>query len=220
MILYSFFRSSAAYRVRIAMHLKGLTPEQRFIHLGKKLNRLPEYKAVNPQGFVPYLLEGEGEAQIGLSQSLAIIEYLDEIHPQPPLLPATPMDRAFARSIAQIIACDIHPLNNPRVLDVLNNDFNVSSERRTQWYCSWIHEGFSAIEKMLVARDKKAGGKSKFCVGDFPTVADICLIPQVNNANRFKCALDAFPRIMEINVTALQHPAFIAAMPANQADAE
>ena len=220
MILYSFFRSSAAYRVRIAMHLKGLTPEQRFIHLGKKLNRLPEYKAVNPQGFVPYLLEGEGDDQIGLAQSLAIIEYLDEIHPQPPLLPATPMDRAFARSIAQIIACDIHPLNNPRVLDVLSSDFNVSSERKTQWYCSWIHDGFTAIEKMLVARDKKTGRKSKFCAGDFPTVADICLIPQVNNANRFKCALDAFPRIMEINANALQHPAFDAAQPAKQADAE
>ena len=220
MILYSFFRSSAAYRVRIAMNLKGLKPEQRFIHLGKKLNRLPEYKAINPQGFVPYLLEGDGDDQVGLAQSLAIIEYLDEIQPQPPLLPATPMDRAFARSIAQIIACDIHPLNNPRVLDVLTGDFNVSSERKTQWYCGWIHDGFTAIEKMLVARDKKAARKSTFCAGDFPTVADICLIPQVNNANRFKCALDAFPRIMEIYDNAMKHPAFDAAQPAKQPDAE
>lgn len=220
MILYGFFRSSAAYRVRIAMNLKGLKPEQRFIHLGKKLNRLPEYKAINPQGFVPYLFEGEGDEQVGLAQSLAIIEYLDETQPQPPLLPATPIDRAFARSIAQIIACDIHPLNNPRVLDVLTADFNVGSERKTQWYCSWIHDGFSAIEKMLVARDKKTGKKSAFCAGDFPTIADICLIPQVNNANRFKCALDAFPRIMEIYGNAMKHPAFDAAQPAKQPDAE
>ncbi len=220
MILYSFFRSSAAYRVRIALHLKGLQLEQRFIHLGKKLNREPEYKAVNPQGFVPYLLIGEGKEQIGLAQSLAIIEYFDEIQPEPPLLPKDPLDRAFARSIAQIIACDIHPLNNPRVLDVLTGDFNISSERKTQWYCGWIHDGFTAIEKMLVERDKRTGKRSKFCAADFPTVADICLIPQVNNANRFKCTLDAFPRIMEIYDNAMKHPAFIAAMPANQADAE
>src|SRR5260221_11056853 len=169
MILYSFFRSSAAYRVRIAMNLKGFKPEQRFVHLGKKLNRLPEYKAVNPQGFVPYLLIGEGKEQIGLAQSLAIIEYFDDIQPDPPLLPKDPLDRAFARSIAQIIACDIHPLNNPRVLDVLTGDFNVGSERKTQWYCGWFSNRFSAIETILARHGMRFGTWTKLCVNDVPT---------------------------------------------------
>src|SRR5260221_12427133 len=187
MILYSFFRSSAAYRVPTAMTLTGFKPAQPFVPLGKKLTRLPESKAVNPQGFVPYLLIGEGKEQIGLAQSLAIIEYFDDIQPEPPLLPKDPLDRAFARSIAQIIACDIHPLNNPRVLDVLTGDFNVGSERKTQWHCGWISDGFSAIEKMLAERDKRNGRRKKFCPACFPTRAHICLIPQANKANRFKC---------------------------------
>jgi maleylacetoacetate isomerase len=222
MILYGFFRSSAAYRVRIAMNLKGLVPEHRSIQLAQKLNRTPEYKAVNPQGFVPYLIEDESDTggNFALSQSLAIIEYLDETHPEPPLLPKDPRDRAFARSIAQIIACDIHPLNNPRVLDTLAADFSMNDSQRTQWYCHWIHEGFTAIEALL-ERDEKGRGKANlFCVGDMPTIADICLIPQVANANRFKCALDKFPRILAINDRALKLPAFDLAQPIRQTDAQ
>jgi maleylacetoacetate isomerase len=221
MILYGFFRSSAAYRVRIAMNLKGLAPEHRSIQLAQKLNRTPEYKAVNPQGFVPYLIEEDGSegSTFALSQSLAIIEYLDETHPEPPLLPSNPRDRAFARSIAQIIACDIHPLNNPRVLDTLAADFSMNDSQRTQWYCGWIHEGFTAIETLLAREEKQRGKASLFCVGDMPTIADICLIPQVANANRFKCTLDKFPRIMAINDRALKLPAFDLAQPAKQADA-
>jgi maleylacetoacetate isomerase len=221
MILYGFFRSSAAYRVRIAMNLKGLAPEHRSIQLAQKLNRTPEYKAVNPQGFVPYLIEedgGEGST-FALSQSLAIIEYLDETHPEPPLLPGNPRDRAFARSIAQIIACDIHPLNNPRVLDTLAADFSMNDSQRTQWYCRWIQEGFTAIETLLEREEKQRGKANSFCVGDVPTIADICLIPQVANANRFKCALDKFPRIVAINDRALKLPAFDLAQPAKQPDA-
>ncbi len=215
MILYGFFRSSASYRVRIAMNLKGLVPEHRSIHLAKKLNRTDEYRAINPQGFVPYLIEGAGDDQFALAQSLAIIEYLDETHPNPPLLPANPRDRAFARCIAQMIACDIHPLNNPKVLDKITADFGMTEAQKTQWYCSWIHEGFTAIETMLNRRNVA----SKFCVGDTPTIADICLIPQVTNANRFKCTLDKFPTIMKIYDEAMKVAAFDAAQPGKQADA-
>jgi maleylacetoacetate isomerase len=215
MILYGYFRSSAAYRVRIAMNLKGLAPEQRSIHLAKKLNRTDEYRAINPQGFVPYLIEDEGDEKFALSQSLAIIEYLDETHPNPPLLPRDPRARAFARSIALMIACDIHPLNNPKVLDKLTADFAMTDAQKTHWYCGWIHEGFSAVEAMLARRKTETA----FCVGEAPTIADICLIPQVANANRFKCALDQFPRINAINERALKHPAFDAAQPMKQPDA-
>lgn len=215
MILYGYFRSSAAYRVRIAMNLKGLTPEQRSIHLAKKHNRTDEYRAINPQGFVPYLIEDDGDGKFALSQSLAIIEYLDETHPNPPLLPRDPRDRAFARSIALTIACDIHPLNNPKVLDKLTADFAMTDAQKTQWYCGWIHEGFTAIEEMLARRKTQ----SAFCVGDTPTIADICLIPQMTNANRFKCALDKFPIINAIYDRAMQLPAFDAAQPMKQADA-
>lgn len=217
MILYGFFRSSASYRVRIAMNLKGLTPEHRPIQLAKKMQNTDEYRTINPQGFVPYLIDDDNlqKESFSLAQSLAIIEYINDIHPEPPLLPADPRDRALARSIALMIACDIHPLNNPKVLDTLTGNFGISDEQKAQWYCGWIHEGFTAIEALL-ARQKNSG---KYCVGDIPTIADICLIPQVTNANRFKCALDKFPRIMEIYHHAMQHPAFDAAQPSKQADA-
>jgi maleylacetoacetate isomerase len=215
MILYGYFRSSAAYRVRIAMNLKGLNPEQRSIHLAKKVQLTDEYRAINPQGFVPCLIDDDDTQSFSLAQSLAIIEYINEIHPEPPLLPANPRDRALARSIALLIACDIHPLNNPKVLDTLTATFGMTDEQKTRWYCGWIHEGFTALEELLV-RQKNQG---KYCVGNTPTIADICLIPQVTNANRFKCALDKFPRIMEIYNRAMQHPAFDAAQPSKQADA-
>ena len=212
MILYGYFRSSAAYRVRIAMNLKSLAPEQRSVHLAKKLNLTPKYKAVNPQGLVPYLLDDDFQ----LSQSLAIIEYLDELYPDPPLLPKDIRDRATARAIAQLIACDIHPLNNTRVLSYLTDKLQVSDTQKTEWYCHWIHEGFTALEKILAARKIP----SMFCVGDTPTIADICLIPQIANANRFKCSLDKFPHIMAVAHNAQKLAAFVDAEPFKQKDAE
>ncbi|MBI3716333.1 MAG: maleylacetoacetate isomerase [Betaproteobacteria bacterium] len=210
MIVYGYFRSSASYRLRIALNLKGLAPEMRFVHLLKGEQHNPAYREVNPQGFVPYFIDGDFQ----LSQSMAIIEYLDETHPEPPLLPKDPRDRALVRQIAQIVACDIHPLNNTRILTYLSKDLKVSDEQKAQWYCRWIHDGFSVIEGLLATR------KDRFCVGDTPTLADICLIPQVANAARFKCSMEPFPLIAAINQRALELPAFAAAHPLKQPDAE
>jgi maleylacetoacetate isomerase len=211
MIVYDYFRSSAAFRLRIALNLKGLTPERRYVHLANNAHRTAEYRAINPQGFVPYLI---GDNGFELSQSLAIIEYLDETHPQPPLMPTDAQERAVARSIAQIVACDIHPINNKRILDKLTDDFHVTDEVKTRWYCGWIQEGFVAIEKIL----EKRKVKNAFCVGATPTLADICLIPQVANANRFKCALEAFPCIVDVHHRAMKLSAFHDAQPSLQPD--
>ena len=211
MIVYDYFRSSAAFRLRIALNLKGLSPERRYVHLANNAHRTAEYLAVNPQGFVPYLIDDDG---FELSQSMAIIEYLDEMHPTPRLVPADVKERAFARSIAQIVACDIHPVNNKRILDKLADDFQASDGVKTRWYCGWIHEGFVALEKVL----EKRSIQSAFCIGETPTIADICLIPQVANANRFKCALDAFPRIVGIYKHAMKLSAFHDAQPSLQPD--
>jgi maleylacetoacetate isomerase len=194
------------------MNLKGLAPELRSVHLLNGENKLPAYKAVNPQGFVPFLVEGEGDNRFELSQSLAIIEYLDETHPEPALMPATPRERAFVRQIADIVACDIHPLNNTRILAALTQDLGVTDEQKTRWYCGWIHDGFVAIESLLAKRARQ----SPYCLGDSPTLADICLIPQVVNSQRFKCALDKFPTIVSIYEHAMKHPAFDRAHPMNQ----
>ena len=210
MIVYEYFRSSAAFRLRIALNLKGLNPERRFIHLANGEQRQPGYRAINPQGLVPYLVDGD----FALGQSLAIIEYLDETHPDPALLPADAMQRAWVRAIAQMIACDIHPLNNTRVLSYLSDELKVSDEQKNRWYCHWILEGFSALEKILESRKTQ----SAFCHGDTPTLADICLIPQVANANRFKCALDAFPKIVDIYQHAMKLSAFNDAQPSKQPD--
>ena len=212
MILYDFFRSSAAYRVRIALNLKNLSAERRFVHLGKDENRTPGYKAVNPQGFVPYLMDGD----FALSQSLAIIEYLNDLYPDPPFLPADPAGRAFVRSLALVVACDMHPLNNKRVLDYLMRDLHLSEEQKASWYRHWIAEGFDALEKMLAPRD--SGGR--FCFGDFPTLADICLVPQVANAQRFTCDMASFPRINMIYAHCMTLPSFDLAQPSRQTDAE
>ncbi len=211
MIVYDYFRSSAAFRLRIALNLKGLVPERRYIHLANNAHRTAAYRAVNPQGLLPYMIDDDG---FELSQSLAIIEYLDDTHPEPPLMPTDLKDRAFARSIAQIIACDIHPVNNKRILDKLADDFQVGESLKARWYCGWIHEGFAALEKILERRPSQ----SPFCVGETPTLADICLIPQVANANRFKCALDAFPRIVGIYQHAMKLSAFHDAQPSLQPD--
>jgi maleylpyruvate isomerase len=210
MILYEYFRSSAAFRVRIALNLKGIDPERRYVHLANGEQRKPEYLAVNPQGLVPYLVDGD----ISIGQSLAIIEYLDEIQPMPPLLPTGAAERAWVRAFAQMIACDIHPLNNTRVLGYLTGPLRHSEDEKNLWYRHWINEGFVAVEQVLKNRAKPG----LFCWGDQPTLADICLVPQVANAQRFKCPLEAFPTIMSINARALALPAFDAAQPSRQPD--
>ncbi len=211
MIVYDYFRSSAAYRLRIALNLKGLAPTRRYVNLFNNAHRSADYRAINPQGLLPYMIDDDG---FELSQSLAMIEYLDETFLLLPLLPTTPKKRTFARSIAQMIACDIHPVNNKRILDKLGEDFQANEDAKNRWYCGWIHEGFAAIEQTLSKRKIQ----SAFCVGDTPTIADICLIPQVANANRFKCALAAFPIIVGINQHAMKLPAFHDAQPSLQAD--
>ena len=210
MILYDYFRSSAAYRVRIALNLKGLEAERRFIHLRKGDQRAPEYLKTNPQGLVPTLVVGN----VAMTQSMAIIEYLDEKHPLPPLLPPSPEDRAWVRAIAQVVACDIHPVNNLRVLQYLER-LGVDSAARDAWYVHWIDAGFSALEPQLAAR-----ATGSFCLGDAPTIADVFLVPQVANARRLKMTLDAYPRIRAVNDACLALPAFDRAQPARQPDAE
>ena len=212
MILHGYFRSSAAYRVRIALNLKGLEAEQRFVHLRRNEQRAPGFLAVNPQGLVPALVLDDGTA---LTQSLAIIEYLEERHPAPPLLPRGAEDRAFVRAIALAIACDIHPLNNTRVLKYLESVLGVDEPRRNDWYRHWIDEGFAAIEPQLASR-----ASGRYSLGDTPTLADICLVPQVANAGRLKIPMDPYPRISAINEACLALPAFDRARPAAQPDAE
>jgi maleylacetoacetate isomerase len=212
--LYTYFRSSAAYRVRIALNLKGLDYEPRFIDLRQEggPERFLEYRKLNPQGLVPTLLEGEDV----LTQSLAIIEYLEETHPEPPLLPRSPGDRAYVRSLAQIVACDIHPLNNLRVLNYLQARLGLGEEARLAWYRHWVEEGFAALEERL-----GTGRMSQqFCLGNTPTLADICLVPQVYNARRYACDLSQYPRISAIEENCLRLPAFMKAAPGQQPDAD
>ena len=211
MILYDYFRSSAAYRVRIALNLKGLSAERRFVHLRRGEQRAPGYLELNPQGFVPLLVVGDRR----LTQSLAIIEYLEEKHSLPPLLPTGPEDRAWVRSVALAIACDIHPLNNLRVLKYLSKELAIEEPRRNEWYRHWVREGFHALETQLLERDW-----GPFCAGTTPTLADVCLVPQVANANRLSVDLTPYPRIRAINDACLALPAFADARPENQPDAE
>jgi maleylpyruvate isomerase len=211
MILYDYFRSSAAYRVRIALNLKGLDAERRFIHLRKGEQRAPAFLELNPQGLVPMLAVGSQR----FTQSLAIIEYLDEKHPSPPLLPQSAEDRAWVRAVALAIACDIHPLNNLRILKYLGKELGVEESKRDDWYRYWVAEGFTALETQLAER-----ATGRFCLGDAPTLADVCLVPQVANAHRLKVPMDAFPRIRTINDACLALAAFDQARPENNPDAE
>ena len=213
MKLYDYFRSSAAYRVRIALNLKGLTPAREFVHLRRNVQRSDDYLALNPQGLVPILVTDGGEV---LTQSLAIIGYLDDIHPDPQLLPAAAADRARVRGIALEIACDIHPLNNLRVLQYLKNTLGVSEEQKDAWYKYWIDVGLEALETRL-ARDKATG---RFCHGDAPTLADICLVPQLANARRMNIDVSLFPTLIRIDAACNTLPAFADAAPAKQPDAE
>lgn len=211
MKLYSFFRSSAAYRVRIALNLKGLGYDTVAIHLSKGggQNRTAEYGAVNPQMRVPALALDGGEI---LTQSLAIIEYLDETHPKPPLLPADPLARAKVRALAQLIACDIHPLNNVAPLRYLKNEMKHEQAEIDAWYAHWIAAGFEALEALLPP--------GPYCFGNSVTLADVCLVPQVYNARRFKVPLERYPKIVAADAACLALPAFDKARPEVQPDAE
>jgi maleylacetoacetate isomerase len=208
--LYSYFRSSAAFRVRIALNLKGLSYETIPIHLvkGGGQHKSAEYRAINPQMRVPALRLAEGDV---LLQSLAIIEYLDETHPQPPLLPADPLPRAKVRAFAQIIACDIHPLNNSGTLRYLKDPLKHEQAEIDTWYHHWILAGFEALEAMI---------SGPYACGSQVTLADICLVPQVYNARRLKVPLDRFPKIVAADAACLKLPAFDRARPENQPDAE
>lgn len=211
LVLYSYFRSSAAFRVRIALNLKGLAAQMRFVHLLKEggQQHTESYRALNPQEIVPTLIV-DGHA---IGQSLAIIEYLDELVPNPPLLPPDPLARARVRQMALSVACDIHPLNNLRVLRELKQ-LGLGDEARLDWQRHWIAEGFQALEAMLA----KDGGE--FCCGNAPTLADICLVPQMTNARRVQLDLAPYPRLLKIEEAAYRLPAFVAARPENQPDAE
>lgn len=211
--LYSYWRSSAAYRVRIALNLKGLPYEIVPVHLvnggGEQFSA--EYAELNPQSLVPTLIDGHRI----LRQSMAIIEYLEETWPDPSLMPDTARDRVRVRTLSQIIACEIHPLNNLRVLQFLENTWNVPQAERETWVRHWMQEGFKALEATL--SDSPATGT--FCEGDFPTMADCMLVPQVYNAVRFGLDLTQFPTVARINEECLAMPAFDTARPENQPDA-
>ena len=211
MKLYSYFRSSAAYRARIALNLKGIAYEMASIHLTKDGGRQfsPEYKAVNAQMRVPALELDTGEV---LTQSLAIIDYLDETHPVPPFLPADPIERARVRAVADAIACDIHPLNNLASLKYIKNALGKDQAAIDAWYQHWVILGFETIEAWLEP--------GPYSFGDRVTLADICLVPQVANARRFRVPMERFPKIAAVDAACLKLPAFDKARPENQPDAE
>jgi len=211
--LYSFFRSSAAYRVRIALNLKGLQYEYVAKHLARNggEHRLADYLALNPQGFVP-ALEHEGSL---ITQSVAIIEYLEEAFPSPSLLPTRAIDRASVRAMSQLIACDIHPLNNLRVLNYLKAPLTQNSEAITEWYKHWIDEGFTALEKLIA---KHSDGRH--CFGDAVTMADVLLVPQVANSRRYQMDLGRYPALQKVTTHLETLPAFFGARPEAQPDAE
>jgi maleylpyruvate isomerase len=213
-VLHGYFRSSAAYRVRIALNLKGITYDQAFVHLlrdGGEQHKAA-FRALNPLGLVPAYVDG-GAA---LTQSLAIIEYLDEVHPEPPLLPAHPLAQARVRAFAQSIACDIHPVNNLRILKYLESELGVDKHARDRWVRHWIAAGFDALE--AIAGGNRGAGPYAF--GEHPTQADLCLVPQVFNARRFGCDMASWPTLEAIDAACAGHPAFAAAHPSRQPDAE
>jgi len=210
--LYTYFRSSAAFRVRIALNLKGLAYEPIFVHLAKGEHRRPDYASVNPQALVPTLVLDDGTR---LNQSLAIIEYLEEKHPRPPLLPGDSLGKARVRSLAELIACEIHPLNNLRTLQYLKRQLNQSEEQVNTWYRHWIADGLAKFEaEMLLHKD------TKFCCGDSPTMADCCLVPQIFNAKRYNCDLAPYPTTVRVFEQCMKLDAFDRAQPAKQPDAE
>ena len=210
MKLYTYFRSSAAFRVRIALNLKGLKYEPAFVHLAKGEHRKPEYAAVNAQALVPTLALDDGTR---LNQSLAIIEYLEEKHPQPPLLPKDALGRARVRSLSQLIASEIHPLNNLRTLQHLRRALGQSEDQIATWYRHWIADGLAKLETELQ-------GTHRFCHGDSPTMADCCLVPQIFNARRYDSELAPYPNTMRVFDACMKLEAFDRAQPSKQPDAE
>ena len=211
MKLYNYFRSSASFRVRIALNLKGLPYEYVPVHLARGDHKLPAYANVSADQLVPAL---ETDGQI-LSQSMAIIEYLDETHPQPPLLPQDALGRARVRALAQSIACEIHPLNNLRVLKYLVRDLKVDDEAKNTWYRHWVREGMEAFERQLAQ-----GPASTYCYGDTPTLADCCLVPQIFNGQRFNVNFDGLPRTMAAFEACMKLDAFQRAQPSSCPDNE
>jgi maleylacetoacetate isomerase len=209
--LYSYFRSSAAYRVRIALNIKGIAYETMPVHLIKDggHNKRPEFRAVNPQMRVPALVTPAGDVLI---QSLAIVEYLEETHPEPALLPKDPIARARVRALADLIACDIHPLNNTSPLRYLKNSMGQEQSAIDAWYHHWIVTGFEAIEELLTP--------GPYACGNAVTLADLCLVPQINNARRLKVPLERFPKIVGVDSACLKLMAFDRARPENQPDSE
>ncbi len=209
MKLYTYFRSSAAFRVRIALNLKGLAYQPLFVHLAKGEHRQPQYAAVNPQALLPTLVLDDGAR---LTQSLAIIEYLEEKHPQPALLPKDALGRARVRSLANLVASEIHPLNNLRTLQHLRRALGQTDDQVNAWYRHWVADGLAKLEADL--RDER------FCHGDSPTLADCCLVPQIFNAQRYQCDLAPYPRTMRVFGQCMKLDAFERAQPAKQPDAE
>jgi maleylacetoacetate isomerase/maleylpyruvate isomerase len=209
--LYTYFRSSAAFRVRIALNLKGLKYDPVFVHLAKGEHREPEYSGPYPQGLLPTLVD-DGQA---LSQSLAIIEYLDETHPVPRLLPKDALGRARVRSLSLLVACEIHPLNNLRTLQYLKRQLGQSEEQVATWYRHWIADGLAKLEA-----DLARAGSGSFCHGDAPTMADCCLVPQVFNAKRYNSDLAPYPVTMRVFEACMKLEAFDRAQPSKQPDAE
>ncbi len=210
MELYNYFRSSASYRVRIALALKGLDYDYKSVHLAKSEQLKEHYAAVSASRLVPLLCDGE----VSLTQSLAIIEYLDETHPQPPLLPATPVERARVRALALDIACEIHPLNNLRVLRYLVRELKVSDDDKNRWYRHWVETGLEVVERQLAAHP------ATYCHGQTPTLADCVLVPQIFNAQRFDCRLDHVPQVMRVFDACMQLDAFERTRPERCPDAE
>jgi maleylacetoacetate isomerase len=211
--LYTYFRSSAAFRVRIALNLKRLAYQPVFVHLANGAHRQADYAAVNPQALVPTLELDDGAR---LNQSLAIIEYLDALKPQPALLPAAPLERARVRSLALLVACEIHPLNNLRVLQHLKRALGQTEAQIKTWYQHWVADGLAKFEAEL-ADGRPAG---RFCHGDAPSLADCCLVPQIFNAKRYDCELAPYPKTMRVFDACMQLEAFDRAQPAKQPDAE
>lgn len=212
MKLYNFFRSSAAFRVRIALNVKGLEYERISKAFARNEHRAPDYLALNPQGLIP-ALSVDGAT---ISQSVAIIEYLNDVHPEPPLLPANPMARAQVRSMALAIACDIHPLNNLRVLNYLRQNLSQDEDGVNTWYRHWVGEGFRGLEKQV----SKLSSSKRHCFGDSLSLADVCLVPQMYNARRFKVDLTPYPTLVAISTHLESWPAFDTAKPEAQPDAQ
>ncbi len=214
MKLYNYFRSSASFRVRIALNFKGLPYEYAVVHLTKGGGQqfAPEFRAINPDALIP-VLDDDGQR---LTQSLAIIEYLEETHPEPPLLPKAPLERAYVRALALGIACEIHPLNNLRVLRYLVRDLKATDEQKDAWYRHWVEQGLASIEARL-ATEGKCG---RYALGNQVTLADVVIVPQIFNAKRFDCRLDHVPTVMRIFDRCMELPAFVDAQPARQPDAE